>query len=248
MNCAISQPTFLPWLGWFDLADQVDTLALLDDVGFSKQSWQQRNRIRTPAGLEDISVPVKTAGKLGQLILDCDLAESRFADKLVKTLRANYSSAPFFGDSFDGLSEIIQAGGRTNKLVELNCSLISWMAARLGVSTPMIRASSLGVGGLRGEHVASICERVGASEYVSPAGAEGYLAEDRASFDRRGIAVRLHVYEHPVYPQRFLPFMPYASALDVIFNAGPAAPEVMRSGRRAARPLTDMPQPCTEEQ
>ena len=80
-TCVIAQPTFLPWLGWFDLADQGDVMVILDDVSFSKQSWQQRNRIRTPAGLEFLSVPVKTSGLLGQLILDCEIADPRFAAK-----------------------------------------------------------------------------------------------------------------------------------------------------------------------
>src|SRR5579862_2650962 len=55
---AIAQPTFLPWLGWFDLIDQADLLILLDDVSFSRQSWQQRNRIRGPEGLQYITLPV----------------------------------------------------------------------------------------------------------------------------------------------------------------------------------------------
>ncbi len=50
-SCVIAQPTFMPWIGWFDLADQSDVFVILDDVSFSKQSWQQRNRIRTPKGL-----------------------------------------------------------------------------------------------------------------------------------------------------------------------------------------------------
>jgi len=57
-SCVISQPTFMPWLGWFDLADQADCLIILDDVQFSKQSWQQRNRLPSPSGLALLTVPV----------------------------------------------------------------------------------------------------------------------------------------------------------------------------------------------
>ena len=42
----IMQPTFLPWLGYFALMEQVDYFVLLDDVQLSKQSWQVRNRIK----------------------------------------------------------------------------------------------------------------------------------------------------------------------------------------------------------
>lgn len=35
---AVMQPTYLPWIGYFDLIDQTDEFVLLDDVEFSKQS------------------------------------------------------------------------------------------------------------------------------------------------------------------------------------------------------------------
>lgn len=246
MICAVSQPTFLPWLGWFDLADQADVMVVLEDVAFSKQSWQQRNRIRTRNGLEFLSVPVKTAGRLGQVIADCELVNQSFVVKMIKSLQSNYAKAPFFVGAMDELASTLESSASTNRLVELNCALISWMAARLGVKTPMVRASTLGAGGQRGEHVAAICECVGASRYLSPAGAEHYLIEDKCSFDRRGIEVLIHMYEHPQYVQRFSPFVPFASALDLIFNVGPAAGEVMRSGRRSARAVGEQLQGNSE--
>lgn len=234
---AIAQPTFLPWIGWFDLADQVDSFVLLDDVAFSKQSWQQRNRIRTRNGLEFLIVPVKTAGRLGQRIADCELADQLFVVKMLKSLQSNYAKAPFFDPFFEGLAATLHTAVRTNYLVELNCALIAWMAEKLGVTTAMIRASELATGGERGEHVAAICEMVGASRYLSPAGSENYLIEDSHAFERRKIEVLIHMYEHPTYIQKFNPFIPFASALDLIFNVGPGAGAVMRSGRRASRAL-----------
>jgi hypothetical protein len=234
---AIAQPTFLPWAGWFDVADQVDLFVIFDDVAFSKQSWQQRNRIRTRNGLEFLSVPVKTAGRLGQQIRMCELVDQLFAVKMLKTLQSNYIKAPFFSTFFDEFAATLEAAVKTNSLLELNCALISWLAAKLDITTPMVRASSLGASGERGERVAAICESIGASRYLSPAGAEGYLIEDRCAFDRRHISVWMHMYQHPEYAQRFTPFMAYASALDLIFNLGPAAGNVMRSGRLTPRAM-----------
>jgi hypothetical protein len=235
--CAISQPTFLPWIGWFDLVDQSDIMIILDDVQFSKQSWQQRNRVRTRNGLEFLSVPVKTAGRLGQRIIDCRLAEDRFVEKMIGTLRANYAKSPFFDELGVDFIRVLRFAASTASLLELNCELINWMSAKLGVGTPMVRASALGASGRRGEHVAELCEYVEADRYVSPAGAEAYLNEDRSAFDRRGIEISIQVYEHPEYRQCYTPFTPYASALDLIFNAGPEAGAIMRSGRRPVRPI-----------
>jgi hypothetical protein len=234
---AIAQPTFLPWLGWYDLVDQVDLLILLDDVAFSKQSWQQRNRIRTPAGLSYLTVPVHTSGRLGQRICETKISGNLFVQKILRTIAQNYARARHFDRYYPELCSVFEKSVVSESLSDLNCALIEWLALQLGVATRSVRSSRLGVGGKRGAHVAMLCEHVGANSYISPPGAEDYLIEDRTEFDERLIAVNIHVYEHPVYRQCFEPFEPYASALDLLLNEGDLAGDIMRSGRRASRPL-----------
>jgi hypothetical protein len=234
---AIAQPTFLPWLGWMDLADQVDLLIILDSVPFSKQSWQQRNRLRTRDGLSYVTVPVRTSGRFGQRIDEVEIASPAFVEKLIRTVAQSYARAQHFEALFGGFSAVAGAAGASGKLVDLNCGLIDWLSERLGINTPRVRSSQLGVEGRRGELVARLCEHVGARCYISPAAAEDYLIQDRREFDARDISVKLQVYEHPVYPQCFEPFMPYVSALDLLLNMGESALSVLRSGRRPGREL-----------
>lgn len=233
----IAQPTFLPWVGWFDLADQADLLILLDDVAFSKQSWQQRNRIRTANGLSYVTVPVRTAGRLGQPIIETELVDSQFAEKLIKTMQLNYARAPFFRRYFTEFSDVLLTSASSGMLSVLNVSLINWLMAQLGIQTKSIRSSDAGITGNRGALVAKLCESVAGTRYLSPAGAEAYLLHDRCAFDDRSIAVDLHVYEHPVYRQCLSPFIPYASVLDLLLNEGDESLNIVRSGRRPARPL-----------
>jgi len=237
VTAVILQPTFLPWLGWFDLADQADLLIVLDNVSFSKQSWQQRNRIRTASGLSYVTVPVRTAGRLGQLISDTQLADTTFAEKLIRVVSTNYANAPYFANYFPEFCSVLRAAAAPAELNGLNCGLIDWLIAKLHFNIRQVRSSTLSVDGTRGELVAKLCERVGASRYLSPAGAEEYLLADRAAFDRRSIAVDLHVYVHPEYQQCFKPFIPYATVLDLLMNEGDASGDVLRSGRRPARSL-----------
>ena len=231
-TCVILQPTFLPWLGWFDIADQGDIVVLLDDVAFSKQSWQQRNRIRTINGLEYLTVPVKSSGRFGQRISDCELDNHFFVNKMIRTLNASYGKSPWFAELIEEVADIMNKAVKTNLLVELNCALIFWLAKRLNVDTPMIRASALNVGGQRGEHVAAICECLHSNSYLSPRGAQEYLIQDKQEFDSRNISIWIHQFEHPEYMQRFSPFIPYGSSLDLIFNAGQDSSLIMRRGRR----------------
>jgi len=50
MKTVIMQPTYLPWMGYFGMIDIADMFVFYDDVQFEKQSWQQRNKIKTPSG------------------------------------------------------------------------------------------------------------------------------------------------------------------------------------------------------
>lgn len=241
--CVIAQPTFLPWIGWFDLMDQADVFVLFDDAQFSKQSWQQRNRVRTARGLEFVSIPVKTSGRLGQRIMDCELADE-FAGagrKILRTIQDAYGTTPFFSAYYDGLSAIITSSAAGGRLLALNEALIRWCAAALGIDTPIVYASDSPTGGARGERVARLCEAVRAKRYLSTPGAEDYLRDDRAAFEARNIDIEIHVYEHPIYQQRYSPFIPFACAIDALFNIGPSAAETMRAGRRPGRPISDSP-------
>ncbi|WP_458576139.1 WbqC family protein [Aliamphritea spongicola] len=61
-DVAIMQPTYLPWAGYFHLMSQVNFFVFLDDVQFSKSSWQSRNRINCFGDVQWISLPVTRQG------------------------------------------------------------------------------------------------------------------------------------------------------------------------------------------
>src|ERR1700716_2155845 len=143
MKVAIAQPTYLPWLGYFDLIDQVDHFILLDSVQFVKQSWQQRNRIKTPTGLQWLTVPVVFRGRLGQQIKDVEIREPDFWRDHLRTIELSYRRAPFFSQYFPEFSEILQDSGSGRLLAELNIDLIGWFRRTLGVQTPMVRSSTM---------------------------------------------------------------------------------------------------------
>ena len=59
MICAIMQPTYFPWIGYFDLIDQVDKFIFLDNVKLEKSTWQVRNRIKSANGEILFTIPIK---------------------------------------------------------------------------------------------------------------------------------------------------------------------------------------------
>lgn len=234
MRVAICQPTYLPWLGYFDLIDQVDAFVLLDTVQFDKRSWQQRNRVKTPHGLEWLTVPVVSRGRYDQKIRDVEILDTGFVRTHLRTIEVNYSPAPYFRPFFSDFSSILSKIESGTRLGQMNFRLLEWLVARIGIRTPLLLASSLNEVGKRTELLANICRQLGASQYLSPIGSAGYLLEDLSVMSEAGIETFFHHYIHPEYGQRFPPFVPFASVIDLILNEGDRALDIIRSGRRTS--------------
>ena len=62
MNCAIVQPSYIPWRGHFHLIQKADVLVFFDDVQYTRRSWRSRNRIKGPSSVRWLSVPVHSRG------------------------------------------------------------------------------------------------------------------------------------------------------------------------------------------
>jgi hypothetical protein len=248
VKIAITQPTYLPWLGYFDLIDQVDCFVILDSVQFEKQSWQQRNRIKTPAGLQWLTVPVIFRGRLGQRIQDVEIRTADFVESHLRAVELNYRRSQYFNQYFSELEGILKVNGREGfALADLNLCLMKWLCQRLGLQKELIRSSDLNESGKRSQLLVNLCCRMKADYYLSPMGSANYLLEELARFSDSGIQVEFQNYEHPQYSQLFPPFYPYASVLDLVFNEGERSMEIIRNGRRCAVTPSQVPlMPTTE--
>ena len=239
MRAVIMQPTYLPWLGYFDLVDQSDVFVFLDNVQFEKQSWQQRNRIKTAQGPAWLTVPVLHS--FGQIIRDVTIRDSaNYRHKHWMSILSNYSR----GAAWKAVGDLFKESYERpwEKLAELDIHLITTMAAVMGLETRFVRASEMPAPeGRKADMLVDMCRHLGADTYLSPMGARDYLADD-AAFRAAGMRLEFHAYEHPTYPQLFGAFAPYMSAVDLLLNVGGgSATEVMRSGRRSALLLSELP-------
>ena len=95
---AITQSNYIPWKGFFDLIDDVDEFVLYDDMQYTRRDWRNRNKIKTPQGVQWLTVPVVSKGKYFQSIRDTELNGSEWALSHWKALQLNYGRAPFFSD------------------------------------------------------------------------------------------------------------------------------------------------------
>ena len=91
---AILQSNYIPWKGYFDLISYVDEFIIYDDMQFTKNDWRNRNKIKTPQGLNWITIPVGSDNT--RRIRDVIFVNNDWRLKHCKTLEANYRKSPFF--------------------------------------------------------------------------------------------------------------------------------------------------------
>ena len=106
MKLAIMQPYIFPYIGYFQLINAVDKFVILDDVNFIMRGWINRNRILVNGKDYLFTIPLIKASQ-NKLIFECELAESNWKEKLLKTIDLSYKKAPFFKDCFGIFSSIL---------------------------------------------------------------------------------------------------------------------------------------------
>lgn len=225
MRAVILQPMYLPWIGYFNLIDQSDVFVFLDDVQFSVQSWQQRNKIKTSQGWLWLTVPIlrEFGSKIKEIKVNNNINWSK---KHWASVRQNYSKAPYFKEYSKPFEEIYSQ--EWEYLADLDITLIKVITTTLGLKTEFVLSSELAVEGEKTERVINILEKLGASEYISGPAAKSYIEVEK--FTEAGITLYWHEYEHPVYPQLYGEFIPYLSVIDLLFNCGPESKRYIRKG------------------
>jgi len=230
------QPTYIPWLGYFDLIDEVDKFIFLDDVKLEKCSWQVRNRIKTSQGELYLTIPVRmTKGRNRLKINETIIHDEIFwRKKHLKSILYNYRKSAFFDIIYPFVEKLIQ--NETIKLCDLNVNIIRAVSEGIRINTKFALSSSLkNIFGTKTLRLVSICKKIGCDEYLSPQGSAVYIEKNSpgGEFPKNNINLFYQNYEHPVYNQLYSEFLPFMSIVDLLFNYGFAETlEIIRGGRR----------------
>jgi len=217
MRVTILQPSYLPWLGFFEQMSRSDKFVLLDDVQYTRRDWRNRNRIRVRENWIWLTVPVQQKSRFSQSLLETRIDNSvSWRRKHLETLRQHYCKAPFFEKYFPRCQQVYEKDWTF--LFDLCLETINLIKEEMGIETPLLRSSEMKPGGEKTERLVSICRELGATHYLSGESGSNYIAEE--DFSSQGIALEYQNFEHPVYPQRYTGFVPHLSAIDLLFNCG----------------------------
>jgi hypothetical protein len=218
MICAVHQPDFLPYLGFFDKFAHSDMFVLYDTAQYSKGGFHNRNRINTPHGPMWLTVPVHV--RYRQSIKQVALADRNFIRSHLRTLEFQYKRAKFFESNFESIERIYKTFA-LQLLTDFNKQLLFYFFELFGKPVKVVMASDLGLdpGKKANEALLEIAEKVGASTYLSGPGGRDYI--DERTFAERGIQVAWRQFQYPVYEQPWREFIPNLSVIDALFNVGP---------------------------
>jgi len=166
VRVVILQPSYLPWLGYFDQLHKSDVFVLYDDVQYDKHGWRNRNRIKTPAGAQWLTVPVLTHGQGKPTNREIRIDDRQpWGRKHLQALRVNYAQAPAFAEVVERLEPVLLRSWE--RLFELNHALLEAVCDLLALRRDIRLSSQLGIPGAQTERLIAICRALGADRYLT---------------------------------------------------------------------------------
>jgi hypothetical protein len=212
---AILQSNYIPWKGYFDIINSVDTFIIYDEVQYTKNDWRNRNLINSLQGLQWLTIPVKV-DSLQQKVFETKTSFPRWNKKHWNTIVANYGKAPNFKNLKDQFEDLY-LGHDSNSLSVINRRFIVAINQMFGIQTEIIDSRDLNLEGDKNERLIEAVNKVNGNIYLSGPSAKNYLVE--SSFNKSNIEVEWKDYKnYPEYPSIHNNFQHGVSILDVIFN------------------------------
>lgn len=215
MKVGIMQPYFMPYIGYWQLIKAVNKYVVYDDVNYIKGGWINRNNIILDREPKRFTIILKGASpnkKINEIEIGDDFG------KFLKSIKLNYSKAPFFHDVMPMLESICSFKDKQLGLFIYNS--IKEICSYLGITTEILLSSKLEKNNsLAGkDKVLDICHRLDATEYYNAIG--GKELYNKEEFASHGIRLSFLRTEFTAYPQFSTSFIKGLSIIDLLmFNS-----------------------------
>lgn len=222
MLAAISQPTFIPYAGYFSLINKVNKFIILDNVQFDKRSWQQRNFLLVNNQPKLITIPVISKGRFHQNINEVLIDYNNLKiDKLFKTIETNYKKEIFFELFFFHLKDIFNK--KYKFLYELNVDLIKTICSFLDIKTEIFFSSNFKNENnfKKTELLESLLKEIKCTQYITTVGSKKYLG-NLNFFPKTNIKISYYKFENinKLIIKNYKNKPTFLSIVDLIFKYG----------------------------
>jgi hypothetical protein len=221
MKLAANQPYFFPYLGHFDLLNQVDLWIAYDPSQYIRHGWVNRNRVLHPvSGWQYITVPLKRHVHTTP-INQIETASEKWKDQIFTQLEHYHLSAPNYKQVIHFLEDNFSV--EETNIAKLNVLFFRATASRLGIETPIRVFTEMGVflhptEGPQ-ELALAITQAGGASEYMNPPGGVNLYSPEK--FAEHGIKLTIQSFIPMIYTCGRFQFEPNLSIIDVMMWNSP---------------------------
>lgn len=213
MNGAIMQPYFFPYIGYYQLAYEVEKFVFLDDVNYIKKGYINRNSILQNGIRHDFSVPVS---KISQNRTIRSHEYTGDFSRFLKMLEQNYKKAPHFNTVISLIKEVVL--GSNNNVAHKNAQSIISVLDYLGVTRDFSFSSETELErGCKGQNrILALCKKLGFDEYLNANGGQDLYS--REAFSAEGINLEFIQSNIRPYPQGKHEFVSHLSMIDVLMH------------------------------
>jgi hypothetical protein len=222
------QPVYLPWLGLFHKISLADTFCFFDDVQYEPRGWNNRNYIKGNNNEKVLlSVPVFSKGHRDKSYLEIQINNTiNWQKKHWRSIETAYKKSPYFDCYVEELKSFYCQEWKL--LVDLNFAMLKFFLKALNLDVEVVCMSDSKFDGTKSALVLDMCKKLGASKYVF--GALGADYADVGCFKDANIDIEFQKYSHPVYDQASNIFTPNLSVIDLLFNHGEKALDIITRG------------------
>lgn len=210
------QPYVLPYIGYFQLINAVDTFVFLDDVTYINKGWINRNFTQNKGVKNLFTIPLVNASQ-NELIKNIQvLKDDKWKRKFFTSIEHAYKKCPYYDERILLLNEIfdfdeISIGDLAKK------SILS-IVKELNLKTKIVDSSSVFDNqDLKGEsRIINIVEQTKGTHYINPIG--GQELYNKESFLEKNILLNFINSGSISYKQPGDVFIPNLSIIDVLMN------------------------------
>lgn len=218
--CAIHQPHYLPYMGYFDKMFRSDVFVFHDTTQFVRGEWQNRNKIRTASGDRWLTIPVRSKGQYQRLCdAKIDVTQTSWKRDHLQLIKLNYSKAKYF-DKFWGPLKRLYAV-ETENLAVFNMHLVNFFKSVLipeWSGDLKIASSYKGLSDEPTKRLIDICRKFDCDTYLAGSGGADYMNID--TFTEAEIVVVWQEFKEKEHEQCYKPFRPGMGCLDYLLNCG----------------------------
>jgi hypothetical protein len=222
MLCAIHQPNFFPWMGYFNKIYRADRFIYLDNVDYEKSGHSMQcytNRVSIVSNGKSVYIYTPLIREHGEQIINnvkinCG---TEWKKDIINSITLAYNNSPYWTEIITHINQMMLK--QFDFISEQNIYFINYILNLLNIDTPVCSSSEFETQSTSTERLIELTKWVECDEYMCGGGGDKYQEEDL--FDNSGIILVHQNFKEPVHKQFSSDsFIKGQSILDALFNCG----------------------------